>query len=352
VGTDNTVNPAEKAVVEGQVDGGKTSKLETIPVEQGAVAVVVNLPAGCTANSSVAANRLAIDQATLEGIYEGTITNWGQIVASEGTGNELKGTCVPAEDAITPVVRNDSSGTTHIFKKALFNNDQEKLADETGGEHTWGELAEGTKVGATTLNQSWPSAAHVVHAKTTTNTGVLKEVTETPGSIGYADLSQARNAANGGFTGQSAQRFWLEVEASDKVKTNSKGTTHKRKYTDPSTNGDTAATAESNCKKTEYSNGVGSFPPPSVDSNWNEVGAKRESKTYALCGLTYVLALTDYEAYASHGGNAAEAQTAKDYVGYVTSKKGGAKEIKNHDFNALPKTLLVSAEEGFEGIED
>ncbi len=351
VGTDNTVNPAEKTAVEEQADAGKSAQLMTIPVVQGAEAIVVNLPTGCTATSTVAAGRLAINQATLEGIYSGTVTKWSEIVADEGTGNELKGTCVPSEDTITPVVRLDSSGTTHIFKKSLFNNNQAKLADETGEEHTWGELAEGTKVGATSLNQSWPTAAKVVHAKTSTNTGVLKEVAETPGAIGYADLAQARNPANGGFTGQSASRFWLEVEASDKVKVTSKGTKHKRKYTDPSTNGDSAATAESNCKKTEYSNGVGSFPPPSVKSNWNEVGAKRESKTYPICGLTYVLALTNYEAYASHGGNAAEAQTVKDYVGFIGGK-AGAKEIKGHDYNALPKTLLSSSEEGFEGIED
>src|SRR5262249_12861985 len=162
-------------------------------------------------------------------IYKGTVTTWGEIAADEGTGNELKGEgCMEA--AVKPVVRNDSSGTTHIFKKALFNNDQEKLADETGGEHTWGELAEGTKVVATTLNQSWPTAAKVTRAKTTTNTGVLKEVAETPGTIGYADLSQARNAANGGFTGQSAQRFWVELEASKKEKVTSKGVKIKRKY--------------------------------------------------------------------------------------------------------------------------
>lgn len=351
VGTDNTVNPAEKSSVEAEVDAGKSSQLMTIPIEQGAVAIVVNLPAGCTANSSIASNRLAINQETLEGIYKGTVTKWSEIVGDEGTGNELKGTCVPSDDKIIPVVRNDSSGTTHIFKKSLFNNDQEKLANESGGENTWGELAEGTKVGSTTLNQSWPTAAKVVHAKTTTNTGVLKEVAETPGSIGYADLSQARNVANGGFTGQSPQRFWLEVEASEKIKVSSKGTSIKRKYADPASNGDVAAPAESNCKKTEYSNGVGSFPPPSVKSNWNEVATKRESKSYAICGLTYVLALTNYTAYASHGGNAAEAQTVKDYVGFIGGK-AGAKEIKGRDFNPLPKSLLASSEEGFEGIED
>ena len=188
-----------------------------------------------------------------------------------------------------------------------------------------------------------------MHAKTTTNTGVLKEVAETPGAIGYADLSQARNVANGGFTGQSPQRFWMEVEASAKVKVSSKGTTDKRKYADPSSNGDVVAAAESNCKKTEYSNGVGSFPPPSVKSNWNEVAAKRESKSYPICGLTYVLALTNYEAYASHGGNAAEAQTVKDYVGFIGGKDGGARNSRGTTSTRCPRRCSLPPKKASKG---
>ena len=66
--------------------------------------------------------------------------------------------------------------------------------------------------------------------------------------------------------------------------------------------------------------------------------AKAESKTYALCGLTYDLVLTNYEAYA--GGTAAEAQTVIDFENYVLSSKGGGKEIKNHDYAPLPKGLV------------
>ncbi len=347
VGTDNTANTAEKEVVEKQVDEGKTSKLLTVPALQGAEAIVVNLPAGCTANSKAASGRLGINQDTLEKIYTGEVTKWSEIVAQEGPGNELTGGgCTPASDPITPVVRKDGSGTTHIFKKFLFLSNGELLASEDAKEHTWGELAEGS------LSTVWPTAAKVLKPTETTNTGLLKEVAATPGSIGYADLAQARNPANGGFTGQSASRFWIVVESERKEKVTSKGLKITRKYKDPSSNGDTGATAESNCKKTEFSNGKGSFPPPSVEAPWNEVGAKQFSKSYPLCGLTYVFALSNYEAYASHGGNAGEAQTARDYIAYVTSKKGGGKEIKGHDYSPLPKQLIPKAEEGVEKIED
>jgi ABC-type phosphate transport system substrate-binding protein len=342
VGTDNTVNLAEKESVEKKVDAGKTSKLLTIPVLQGAVAIVVNLPENCTASSKAAAGRLGLNQSTLEGIYAGTVTTWKQIGEVEGPANVLTGTGCNA--AITPVVRLDSSGTTHIFKKFLNLSDNSPLASEDGKEHTWAELAEGS------LSTKWPTAAKVLKAETETGPGVLKTVAAHPGSVGYANLADARNTANGGFTGQSASRFWVELESSKKEKTTSKGIKITRKYVDPSKDKDTAPASESNCKSTEFTNGPngegGTFPPPSADAAWNEVTAAAESKTYALCGLTYDLVLTNYSAYASHGGNENEAQTVKDFETYVLSKKGGAKEIKAHDYAAVPASVVKKAEEG------
>jgi ABC-type phosphate transport system substrate-binding protein len=342
VGTDNTVNLAEKEGVEKEVEAGKESKLLTIPVLQGAVAIVVNLPENCVASSKSATGRLEFNQSTLEGIFKGSITTWKQITEVEGASNTLTGAGCNTATAITPVVRKDSSGTTHIFKKFLNLTNDEKMASEDGLEHTWAELGEGS------LSTKWPTAAKVLHATEETGPGLLKQVASTPGSVGYANLADARSVANGGFTGQSPQRFWVELENSRKEKATSKGLKITRKYADPSTNKDTAPAAESNCKKTEFSNGKGTFPPPTVDSPWNEVTAKSESKSYALCGLTYDLVLTNYEAFS--GGTAAEAQTVIDFENYTLSKKGGAKAIKAHDYSALPAGLASLSEEGIELI--
>ncbi len=356
VGTDNTVNPSEKATIEGQVDAGKSSKVGTVPVEQGAVAIVINLPENCTATSSVASGRLAMNQSTLEKIYTGEVTTWAEIASQPNTGNKIEGAGCNTATKITPIVRKDSSGTTHIFKKFLFNNDSRSFETEcTGTKLTWSEAAEGTVCASETAlkwNQEWPlheGSTVVKHATETTNTGVLKEVAAIPGSIGYADLSQARNPANGGFTGQSPQRFWAELESSQKLKGSE---VKSRKYQDPATNGDVAGSAESNCKKAEYGNGAEAFPPP-VTAAWNNVSVKKESKTYALCGLTYMLVLSNYAAYNEKGsGNAAEARTVKDYLAYVVGKKGGQAEVKGHDFAALPKALGKETSEGVELIED
>ncbi len=342
VGTDNTVNLAEKESVEKEVEAGKSSELLTIPVLQGSVAIVVNLPENCTATSKVASGRLGLNQSTLEGIYKGSINNWTQLNEVEGASNTLTGT--GCNTAIIPVVRKDSSGTTHIFKKFLNLSDSSPLASEDGKEHTWSELGEGS------LSKTWPTGAKVVHAAEETGPGLLKEVAAKPGSIGYANLADARNTANGGFTGQSASRFWVVLESSKKEKATSKGVKISRKYVDPSKNKDAEAASEANCKDTEFSNGGGSFPPPTVDSPWNEVTAKAESKTYALCGLTYDLVLTNYEAYA--GGTANEAQTVIDFENYVLSSTGGAKAVaKTHDYAPLPKLLAPEALKGIEKIE-
>ena len=72
------------------------------------------------------------------------------------------------------------------------------------------------------------------------------------------------------------------------------------------------------------------------------------SKTYSLCGLTYNLVLRNYEAYA--GGSVAEATTVVDFMNYVLSKKGGQKEMKNKDYNELPKELVSLSAEGIATI--
>ena len=214
----------------------------------------MNLPSNCVANSKAAPGRLGLNQATLQGIYSGTITTWKQITEVEGPQNTITGAGCNLETPIVPVVRKDGSGTTHIFKKFLNLTNAAAMASEDGKEHTWAELAEGS------LSKTWPTAAKVVHAAEETNTGMLKEVAATPGSIGYPNLADARNPVNGGFTGQSPQRFWVELESSKKEKTTSKGVKITRKYVDPSKNKDTAGSSESNCKDTEFSNEKGNLP--------------------------------------------------------------------------------------------
>jgi ABC-type phosphate transport system substrate-binding protein len=421
VGTDNTVNPAEKAELESKGKEEPSGKVLTDPVAEGAVAIIINLPAGCSASSTASKGRLALNQGTLEKIYADEVTEWSQITddgdayhgtvlaakvlkvkttlgsaiikvkspgfsgvvvgdeVSVGTGlvvgaKVVSVTTVAGEEEIelsapatktvaadtvtfvTPcnanqpiktVVREDGSGTTHIFKRFLNWSfpSPKKLTTPTGS-FTWDELSEGTKAcpSGTSCNTLWPTGVGLIKG----NTGVgVVEAVENPanaGSIGYANLADARNVTFSKFMpptgGEKKQLFWavLESKAAGAA------------YQDPSTNKDVAARASANCKSTVYSNGTASFPPPSVESNWNEVSADQYSATYPICGLTYDLTFGNYKAYP--GTSQGEATTAENYLAFVLDKNGGQKELgEKHDYLALPSAVLTKSLEGLKLIE-
>jgi ABC-type phosphate transport system substrate-binding protein len=413
-GTDEA--PSESALEKIEESGGKTGaardkSVESLPVLQGAVAVIVHLPGICKASDVVTKGathykqgRLALDDATILGIYRGEIKNWKEVIAAQGTDGEdhLEG-CTTAEEEtpIKVVVRTDKSGTTHIFKSYLalveealgrpeFEAEEfAKIEEENKLEEnacnatlpakqlrTFKDVQEGCE------NQRWPEAAHIVRPEAPGkkgykgNPGVVYEVTENPSSIGYADLSVAREkkafSANctgakkhpanecGGenkkgsetVKGEKNSRFWAEVQNDNPGEAPT--------YSDPATNGDIEKAASSNCASTDYIGKVGeTIPPVNTRIPWNTTKAALKEKGYAICGLTYDLALREYQPYLEHKqGHAlstaeeekgiAEAQTARDYLLWELNTKtdGGGKYIVNHDYAPLAGKTLKEAEAG------
>jgi ABC-type phosphate transport system substrate-binding protein len=380
-GTDEAPGTAQKAEIESHKTGGEAESLETIPVAQGAVAVIAHLPAGCLAKSEVESKgkirklgRLALNHATVEGIYRGTIKTWKQALEAQGSDGEDSITCnVPSEveDTIRPVVRLDSSGTTHIFKVylSLVNGSKfkaEALPEEIGGKKTgcgaalpeeeksWAEVAQGCE------NQRWAAAAKVLRPGEPGNPGVVKTVATTASSIGYADLAVAREygyfsaKGEGGENkkgsptkqGEQNTRFWIELQNNDKSPAT---------FSDPSSKGDIEKAGNSNCKHTVYTNEAGKqFPPESTRALWNAAKAELVEKDYSICGLTYDLAVREYKPYLTGIGTEAEqkarATTVRDYLKYIVSSKAGAKELKNHDYEGLPSQVRKEAEAGIAEI--
>ncbi len=342
IGTDAPVSGGEQAKVEEQrTEPTLPGKIMSIPVLQGAIAVVVHLPSGCTATSGPAPGRLVLNNKTLEGIYAGTITEWSEISSAENGEDEIVGEKCNTHSKISVIVRKDRSGTSHILKRYLNLLVAGASEMENGEMKTWGEVAED---GAENL--LWPRAAHVIHAKEELDAGLLTEVAATPGSIGYASLAGTREKHS--FVppegGEGKATFWVELENESST---SKGKTT-RKFKDPASNGDVAAKASANCADTVYQNGTKVFPPPLVTEPWNDVAAEVRSKTYSLCGLTYEMALSDYEAY---GGTAKETGTARDYLNYLLDKKGGQADVATHDYLALPEEILIESQRAIAGME-
>ena len=132
-------------------------------------------------------------------------------------------------------------------------------------------------------------------------------------------------------------------------------------YTDPSSDADVEKAANSNCANTKYIGKIGEvIPPTSTRELWSTVKAQLVQIKYAICGLTYDLALLTYKPYIlPHGGTLAEeeegkavAQTARDYLLWEISTKtqGGGYDIKNHDYEKVSGTILKEAEKGVKEI--
>jgi ABC-type phosphate transport system substrate-binding protein len=341
VATDEPVNQEQKAEIEGHQTKSAPESVESIPVLQAAVAILVNLPANCTAESTAypaPKGRLVFNNVTLEKIYKGEINNWSELTED---GDKLVGASCVATTPFTRLVRLDESGTTHILKKYLNLIDDTPLKTSLG-DLTWNEMSEGTN-----NNEAWPEAAHVKAAKATGGGALVTEVANTPSSIGYASLADSR--ANGGFSktgvgGGGTGKFWAPIQNNGVVDGKRAQT-----FSDPATNGDVEETANSNCALTKYTNGKGTkFPPTSVTDTWNEVTTNTKEKNYPICGITYDTVFTSYSAYP--GTNAAEVETASQFLKFElnTNPEGGQQLILGTDYEPLPAKLQKESLKGAE----
>lgn len=339
IGTDEPPNEIQIGEIESHESKyfSSTETLESIPVAQESVAIIMHLPTGCTATSTVAEGRLVVNDTVLQGIFAGTVKTWGELTGSADGGDAITGTGC-ASDPITPVVREDQSGTTHILKRYLNLINAVPLAIEGGVSRTWGELSEASR------NTEWPKAAGVLRTTAEGGGEEAAKVAATPGSIGYVNLAEARE--NTAFVppsgGANRSTFWAEVENGHK----GTGSKTKNTYQDPATNRDETAKASANCAKTTYTNGEEPFPPATVRSAWNAVttSVQLKEKTYALCGLTYDLAFTNYAHVPS--ATEAEATTVRTYLEFVTAKAQGQTLLAGNDYSPLPKNIITRAEQG------
>jgi len=142
------------------------SDLAKVPASAGPVIQIPDILGGVSISYNIpgVTNRLRLDGPTLAGIFDGTITTWN---ASQITALN-PGVSLPS-NAIVPVVRADSSGTTYIFSDYL------KSANPT----TWALGASKTI--------AWPSSA----VQSPKNSGVAASIKSTPYSIGYVELAYA-----------------------------------------------------------------------------------------------------------------------------------------------------------------
>lgn len=337
IGTEEPPSGTAAAQIEANETTSTPETVQTIPVAQEAIIVIVHLPSGCTASSNFDSGRLVLNNETLDGIWNGTITEWSQITDD---GDKLSGGSCTASSPITRVVREDPSGTAHILKKYLALVDTSSFEVQGGGpDQDWNEISEGAG------NTLWPvGKTTIIEPTKTGDTAEIDLVASTAGSIGFASLADTRAISQWvpPSGGSGTAFFWTPIQ-NNGIKT-AKPTP---KYADPSSNGESATKAEANCEKTKYTNGAGTkFPPKTTGANWSAVTTATKEKNYPLCGIAYDLALSSYSAYP--GTSKGEAQTVQDFFKFVlsTGVDGGQTLIEGHDYEPLTKKLDKEALKG------
>jgi len=342
-GTDEPPNLKQKEEIESHSTGTKGKLLQTIPVEQASVTISVHLPKGCKVEGGPTPGRLALKETTLEKVFRGEVTLWSKVLNKAKLVNNGAETCEKTA-LIKRVVRKDGSGTTSLFKKYLWLVFKKEV--EPG--KTWKQLAE------TATNTAWPKEAEHPVLRGEGNGGVATEVAANAGSIGYINLADAR--ANGSFTpptgGAGKPTFWIEVE-------NGKITVEGKKvatYADPSTNGDVAAKAKSNCEETNYTNGKKKFPPESTAESWSEVTSSKTEPNYVICGFTYDLGLEKMGTFtvgSKEAPTSGALRTAFDYYNFVLADGAGGGQTligENTDYLGLPTAIKTIARAGIKRL--
>jgi ABC-type phosphate transport system substrate-binding protein len=327
----------------------------TIPVAQGATAVLLSLPANCTITENT---RVNIQNQYLDKLWLATVpaggsdahnggspypaNSWGAffaLIGQAGVTDNGTGAGDGCETIVKLQVRSTSSGTTYSFKSYLNQLDSA----------AWAPYA--------TDFDFWPA--------TTENTGNASGGNEAantagrPGSVGYADLASAAGVSGSPFTGKavlgndggiSHQILWAQIQ--------NNGTS----LSSPGYGSPKAASGNiGNCATTKDTPSEAGAPY-SVTDSWAGVLASDPNAThdlagnfYPICALTYDLAWKHYNApgLAAFFNNAGQGTTAegieatvKNYLTYVTSTAAGEGQsaINGSYYTQLPTPLLPKAQ--------
>jgi ABC-type phosphate transport system substrate-binding protein len=290
------------------------SDVVVVPVTQTAIAIAAH-PPQLPAHPACVVSR--INNAQLEKVFSGQIKNWRQLSAASDP--SLGGDC---DQAITRIVRGDSSGTTYQFKHYLGSINSAPLACTGAAKRTWAQL-QAPFGGETSPNQEWPrtSACQEGEGPLTTVSGPFSEgggqlgyVAETPGTITYGSLPEAQQRAPGQI-----------VDVHNGVK-----------FADPE-NGEGGAA----CGAAKYTRPAGW--EGGVNLDWSQVygsdpniGAVAKN-AYPICTLTYDVAATNRF-------SAKVATTVHDYLAFTVAKEGGQAAVRQIGYHDLPNSIAKAAD--------
>jgi len=318
----------------------QTAPIMSFPIAGSSVAIAINLTAaecGGTKPSSI-----DFTPAQMSAIWGGSVSNWNDTsLEGPGTQNQsLAGCNVP----ITRVVREDSSGTTNIFKFYLTDVDNARTAATCDPGPTWASF---NPFAPGTSNTSWPSGSGCSPLAVPTTSGGPALVTllgSTPGGVGYADLADmvasttpvitvgVQNGADTGFqapgSGKAANCDLSVVNLPSGSSSNAVGL--------------------SNTDNWGVDNVATNGSPNHIDET--DAGVK-----YPICGLTFDLVYTNLglsnglspNVNAIAGLTADQRRTLYSFMTYVLSSTAQSK-LPGDYYQQLPASWQPTLQAGFQ----
>jgi ABC-type phosphate transport system substrate-binding protein len=348
----------------GAAGTGDDGQVHVVPAAVGAVAPLVNFPNNCDVNLLPAAAKTAeqdrdndtvpddvirvrFTKAQFESIWakETTADNWTEVfpdLAADGDCN------VP----IIRVVRFDESGTSFAFKDYLstINGGRGWLttfASGTNGTRDWPGATFGARADCAGTPNG-PGAGGVVAEQLTSgcsngNGALVGKLVTTDGSVGYSDISTARNNGTSLAIQSEANdndTYWTQIP-------NGSG-----QFAEPTADQfgfRTDGASGSNCQSTTFNN-----VPSSTLGSWVATSGVNSPAGYGICTLTYGLVFDDYaDAYGTQPSQVQEemkARTVKDYWAAIVSDAGQA-QLFPKDYSPLPPAILEIARTGVASVD-
>jgi ABC-type phosphate transport system substrate-binding protein len=406
--SDAPLTPTQKANAEA-AGGPNPGVLHEIPVAVASVAAVVHFPEGCSledpaqvggnGNTSTGSPndpsgkatgdsateetlRVHITAETIEKIWDGTATTWGEVVKEKFAAGSKPTNALEVEEGITEcknipvrrIVRFDGSGTTYNFKAYLGLLPGESpsgvwtKAPVVGDNNTWpvevGTNAVPNKVPATTevakkevaneCNKVASVKGNICTAATGKGGPLAAAVTATDGSIGYLDLATARKEHFDIEKKKADHTYWIPLQTINPSKANEVGANYVEPTAIPTShifaNG---AALGANCTGADY-RGIPVTPAsdPTL-GDWSSAIAtgSEDTVTYPACALTYDFAFDDdAPVYGNTLIEQERARTVKDYLTAVESSTGQS-GLAGADYGILPLSIQKVAAKGVAAID-
>jgi ABC-type phosphate transport system substrate-binding protein len=377
---------AEEKTVEGKTtvvadtNPANDGKVHVIPIAAGAIAPLVNFPEGCSPEAladkyrTVSAAQIS-GEAKLKGILRVRFTKelfeevWAGVKNTKWSEAfpELVPQGAPCEKPIIRVVRFDNSGTTFGFKDYLhtINPGREwttKFQTGTNGNREWpsaefgfpatGEEKSqcGAKVSAPGGKQTNDAIDFLTSACANGAGELVKKLSETDGSIGYADIATARNASTGTLAVDASKStapttpYWTQAQ-NGSVAVGSAQEKAGSGFTEPTfdeVNGFKTTAAGNPSQKGANCKSPGIFKnfPGSSLGDWSKTSGVNAATGFGICTLTYALVFDDNAAvFGNKPEEEGKARTLKDYEEYIVHD--GQAQLFGADYAPLPADVLT-----------